>query len=329
MNFLIIGFGSVGSRHARNLKELGISTIIVEPNAKKHREAEEEGYSSFFNLREIGSDCNFEAVIVCSPPVFHVEQTIWALGKDKKVFLEKPMGLNLDECKSLLKYDYSKVFVGYTYRWNPQYLNLKENVENGSVGVPYYANFNIGMNLEDWHPWENYREFFMSSDKLGGGALLDESHFLELAIDLFGLPEAISSLQSKVSSLEIESDDYVFAQLRYKKLLVDIKLDLFKRPHESLIQVYGPAGSINCDFIEKMNSLTTSTEYANAKSNLHTFKYERNDVFKNMMNDFLAFVKSENEIARVPFSRGLEVMLVIDKIREASLDQNWITVGKQ
>jgi predicted dehydrogenase len=327
MNFLIIGFGSVGKRHAQNLRELGISCLIVEPNMKKHTEAINDGYVAFNDLNQIGSNYSFDAVLICSPPAFHIEQAAWALEKDKTVFLEKPVGLNLKESKKLLSYDHSKVFVGYTYHWNPQFLKLKSSIESDLVGKPYYASFNIGMNLEDWHPWENYRNFFMSSYKLGGGALLDESHFIELAIDLFGLPKKIFSTQTKISNLEIETDDYVFAQFQYHELIVDVKLDLFKRPHESHIQIHGSAGSINCDFIEKTNSLITSTTYANYRLHSETFVYERNEVFKNMMIDFSSFVSSQNKIAKVSFLRGLEVMFLIDKIRKGSMKKNWITVG--
>jgi|688.fasta_scaffold147709_2 predicted dehydrogenase len=328
MNFLIIGFGSVGSRHAQNLVEIGISCTVIEPNIYKLQNAIKEGFIGYKTLNEIDGNHNFDAVLVCSPPSFHIEQTIWALEKGKKVFLEKPIGLDLNECSRLLKYDQSKIFVGYTYRWNPQFQKLKETIGNNLIGKPYYANFIIGMNLEDWHPWENYNDFFMSSKELGGGALLDESHFLELIIELFGLPEKISGMQSKISSLEIEVDDYVSAQFYYEKLLVDVKLDIFKRPHESFIEVYGSVGSVSCDFVRKINILTTSKSYAISDSNLKRFKYERNEIFKNMMSDFITFVHSETETPRVSFSRGMEVMLIIDKIREASLKRNWVNIDK-
>jgi hypothetical protein len=85
----------------------------------------------------------------------------------------------------------------------------------------------------------------------------------------------------------------------------------------------------NCDFIRKTNGLTTSISYANTISNSYEFEYEKNDVFKNMMEDFLRFVYSESILPRVTIPRGLEVMLIIDKIKEASLKQNWVTVGDQ
>lgn len=323
MIFLIIGFGSVGSRHARNLSALGISCLVVEPNIDKLKKALAEGHVSYKSLNELDNNYDFDAVLVCSPPAFHIEQTIWALEKGKKVFLEKPIGLNLIESNRLLQYEHEKVFVGYTYRWNPQFLKMKEDIRKGLVGNPFYANFIIGMNLEDWHPWENYRDFFMSSSKLGGGALLDESHFLELAIELFGLPTRILSLQSKVSNLEIETDDYVFAHFEYEDLLADIKLDLFSRPHKSFIQVHGTKGTICCDFIEKTNLLTINDSYASAKNSLESFDYERQDLFMDMLQDFIKFIETENYVPRVPYLRGLDVMHLIEKIRKSSSRGVW------
>ena len=228
MNFLIIGFGSVGSRHAQNLSAMGISCVIVDPNVNKLENAVKKGFIVYKALNMIDRNYNFDAVLICSPPAFHIEQTIWALEKGKKVFLEKPIGLNVNESSHLLQYDQSKIFVGYTYRWNPQFLKLEKTIRNNLIGKPYYANFIIGMNLEDWHPRENYKDFFMSSNKLGGGALLDESHFLELIIELFGLPKKISGTYSKISSLDIDVDDYVSAQFYYENLIIDIKLDTYE-----------------------------------------------------------------------------------------------------
>ena len=37
------------------------------------------------------------------------------------------------------------------------------------------------MYLPHWHPWEDYRSFYMSSVDGGGGALLDISHEIDLA----------------------------------------------------------------------------------------------------------------------------------------------------
>ena len=324
MTFVVIGYGSIGRRHVNNLRALGIQSVVVEPNIMRQNEARKNSCEVFSSIESVQMRTEFRAVVICSPPKFHIEHLNWALANGKKVFLEKPIAMSLEECKSVRLEHHENIFVGYTYRWNEQFLQLKEIVEQGSIGKPFFARFTIGANLEDWHPWEDYRDFFMSKSFLGGGALLDESHFLELAIELFGIPDQVVGRQSKISNLEIDSDDYVFAQLRYQDLLVDIHLDLFSRPHKSMLEISGSLGSVICDLISKVNQLTISKSYANFETELYKFEYERNDVFSKMTQDFTIFVDSKDSNARVPFSRGLEVMSLIEKIRDKSKNNFWI-----
>jgi predicted dehydrogenase len=246
-----------------------------------------------------------------------------------KVFLEKPIGMNYNECALISKSFHNYIFVGYNYRWNPQFIELSDYLNKGTIGKPYFASFSIGMNLEDWHPWEKYNEFFMSDKLQGGGALLDESHFIELIIELFGIPSAIFGIQNKISSLNINSDDYVYAQLQYKNLVVDLNLDLFKRPHESIIKIYGENGSLVCDFINKTIHVTYYQKYAQTYSTIKKFEYDRNQIFIDMMKDFLTFVNSNASKPKVPFSRGLQVMNLIDKIRVSSKSQLWVNLNAE
>lgn len=318
MNFLILGYGSIGNRHARNLLSLDHQCIVVEPNVTRLELALSHGHTVYSNIEDIKIEFQLDGVFICSPPVFHVNQTIWALSHGFKVFLEKPVGTNMLECQEVLKYAHHNIFVGYNYRWNPQFIKLQNDLSLGLIGKPYYANFVIGMHLEDWHPWENYRDFFMSSANLGGGALLDESHFLELIIELFGLPNAIIGLQSKISDLDIDADDYVASHFKYKDLLLDLSLDLFRRPHESYIEVYGAKGNLRCDFISKTTTLTSNESYAKFKSSQEQFHYSREEIFFTMLKDFLNFIESTNTPPRVSFLRGYEVMSLIDQIRNSS-----------
>jgi len=328
MNFLIIGYGSVGKRHASNLSGLGVNCLIVDTKSSRLKEALEHGYSVYDSLDSLDSSETFEAVVICSPPVFHVEQTIWALDRNKKIFLEKPIGINFKECNTILSLDFEKIFVGYNYRWNPQFIKLQKHIDRGLIKNPFFATFTIGMHLEDWHPWENYRDFFMSNKSQGGGALLDESHFLELIIEIFGIPLSVMAKQLKISSLEIDTDDYVSAQFLFHNLLVEMRLDLFRRPHESFIQIYGEDSSITCNFLNKINTVTISKSYAEPGRIIKRFKYERNDVFVDMMKDFIEFVNFENVLPRVTFLRALEVMFLIEKIRESSQINHWLKVDK-
>ena len=49
----------------------------------------------------------------------------------------------------------------------------------------------------------------MARREMGGGALLDESHWIDLMLWLFGMPSRVSGRIEKISDLEIDSDDNV------------------------------------------------------------------------------------------------------------------------
>ena len=73
--------------------------------------------------------------------------------------------------------------------------------------------FTMSAHLADWHPWERYQDFFMSNAAMGGGALLDESHWLDLMLWFFGMPDRLFAKIEKLSDLEIETDDNVDMQI--------------------------------------------------------------------------------------------------------------------
>jgi predicted dehydrogenase len=57
----------------------------------------------------------------------------------------------------------------------------------------------MSAHLADWHPWERYQDFFMAQAALGGGALLDESHFLDLMLWSLAVFSAVSMASSDSS----------------------------------------------------------------------------------------------------------------------------------
>ncbi len=85
MRILIIGAGSIGKRHARNLRQLrpGVTVITVDPLAP----ADYRGYE--FALEQ----GRYDAAIIASPMTNHIEHML-ELGERRIHFLtEKPLAL--------------------------------------------------------------------------------------------------------------------------------------------------------------------------------------------------------------------------------------------
>jgi len=74
------------------------------------------------DVRELVNDPSVDAVFVCTPDDCHLEHATAALEAGKHVFLEKPVGITIEECDAILataKRSVSKLYVGHNMRFYP------------------------------------------------------------------------------------------------------------------------------------------------------------------------------------------------------------------
>jgi predicted dehydrogenase len=173
----------------------------------------------------------------------------------------------------------------------------------------------MASHLEDWHPWESLSEFFMSKASLGGGALLDESHWIDQMLWLFGEPREIAAQIERISDLPIDSDDHVEIQATYASgLRARIHLDLYTRPTKRSIAIYGDKGALKWSFesgilAEYSSGVPTWRE--------ESFAGQRNDMFEALAKDFLELCCGGlTPICTV--ADGLSVMRIVDTARESN-----------
>ena len=125
--------------------------------------------------------------------------------------MEKPISDRLEvvsDVISLAKQRGLVYMVGYTYRfWRPL-LAVKDLIAQGNDRTSLCADVIFSQHSPDWHPWEDYRDWFMSRRDEGGGALLDESHAIDLVRWLFGEVAEASCRTGNLSSLRMSADDY-------------------------------------------------------------------------------------------------------------------------
>ena len=322
-HILIIGSGSVGQRHARNLSALGCSLSCVDPRKDRLNEVSSETevqgiYSTFEEA--LNKAENLHGVVVASPPRFHIDQSIASLEKGLPVFLEKPVSPHLDEAlrlKECVNKTGIPLLLGYTWRWWEPLRYVRRLLESNEIGKLLYVQFVMSAHLEDWHPWEKVQEFFMSSLELGGGALLDESHWPDLMMWLLGMPDSIFATIDKISSLDIETDDNVDMLVRYSKgTSVSIHLDLYGRPHEKKIIFVGEKGTIR--WTADPNQVAVG-EKMEQRWKITNYDCERNDMFVAASVEFLEILNG-GTIQTCTIDDGVRIMKLIEAARESSAE---------
>ena len=319
-HILISGLGSVGCRHSRNFSKLGNIISGIDPNPERRKDSENNGIisQSYRSLLDVFSndESKIDGVIICSPTSLHPEQIKQCLNHGLPVLTEKPLGCNLSDVDNLCKnfnHMLPYLLVGYTWRYWPALKLLRELLTKEKVGKTLFARFFISAHLADWHPWENYKDFFMSSKDLGGGALLDESHWIDQMLWFFGNPNKICGFVGNSSDLDISSDDSVdFIAIYEDDLKVSVHLDIFGRPHEKTIQVIGSEGSI----LWNENDNEVKVIDHDGKHEIFKFNEERNFMFEEEAKEFIDILHG-NPVKTCNWEDGLRVMKIIEAVRSS------------
>jgi predicted dehydrogenase len=79
--------------------------------------------------------------------------------------------------------------VGYNLRWHPLLQEMRNVITKGAIGKPVSMHVEIGENIADWHPWEEYQYTYAAHHSGGGGATLCFSHDIDYLYWFFGYPK--------------------------------------------------------------------------------------------------------------------------------------------
>lgn len=328
---LVIGAGSVGRRHARNLAALGCAVRAADPRQDRLAELTAE-VSALGRVTAVDVDVDaalaaattVDAVVIASPTAMHPDQAALALAAGVPVLVEKPLAATLAAARTLAAADGAaeRLLLGYTWRWWPALGRVRELVQDGAIGRPLGLRCVLAAHLADWHPWERYQDFFMASRELGGGALLDESHWIDLALWLLGPVADVSADVARISDLDIETDDNVELVLRHVDgARANLHLDLHGRPHERSVTVVGTGGTLRWSDAPDEVALGRGDTWTR-----EPFGSERNDMFVAVARDLLALV--EGARPRCGIDEGLRVLEVVEAARISSAEGRRIAIGE-
>ena len=160
------------------------------------------------------------------PNTFHKPLTLAAFEAGAHVLCEKPMAMNAEEAREMLaasKAASKRLMINFSFRFTPQSLQLKKEVETGILGDIYYAR-------TEWlrrRGLPGFGGWFGQKALSGGGALIDIGvHRLDLALWLMGYPKptwvmastcnAIASKLAKKSGSKFDVEDFATAMIKFE-----------------------------------------------------------------------------------------------------------------
>lgn len=196
MRALVIGYGSIGERHARLLQNLNVETGVVSQRTVSFPTV----FSDIPRALELFKP---EYVVIANRTNEHADSLRMVLNNQwkGKVLIEKPVFQNR---MNNLDISRSDIFVGYNLRFHPILQKLKREIEGQLIiSVMAYT----GQYLPSWRPNRDYKLSYSSKKEQGGGVLRDLSHELDYLIWIFGEWTRLSAIGGKFSSLDINGED--------------------------------------------------------------------------------------------------------------------------
>jgi len=272
LKVIVVGLGSIGMRHARNLKELNVGEILgVDIDISRHKKFTKEIGSKVFDNLIDGLRNKPDLSIIASPNRFHIEQAQICANSNCHLFIEKPLGISQDGVEKLIKTVNKKnlfAHVGSNWKFHKSFQTMKELLDKGKIGQVTGAQVIAGQWLPDWHPWEDYRQGYSARKDLGGGIVFD-NHEFDYITWLLGPVEKMEGFSSQSGALEINTEDVACACLKMKSgALITVHIDYIQRKSERRYHISGAEGTIKWDIskdvVEIFNADEKSSQFIKA-----------------------------------------------------------------
>ncbi|HBG46156.1 MAG TPA: hypothetical protein DDW94_04110 [Deltaproteobacteria bacterium] len=298
---LVVGCGSIGRRHIKNLRSLGIRSFILCDTSEERLSKAASGIDNPVLTTKFSCAVAEmpEAAVVCTPSSLHLEMSMELAKNGVHLLIEKPLSHTLEGIKELEHLVEEKGIVAMMamcYRFHPVFTRIKELLSSDAIGKVYHVNYFGGHYLPDWHPNADYRVEYAARKKLGGGVVLTSIHGLDNIRWLLGEVEEAHAFVDKVSDLEMDVEDLATAVMRLRNgVYVNWQTDFLQRANQHRMVIAGSKGTIRANFIDGTVE-TFSADSGAWRSARLTF--ETNDMYVGEMKHFMDCV--DRRIAPCP-----------------------------
>lgn len=257
MKFLIVGLGSMGKRRVRNLTALRAGTILgFDPRADRRREAEEKYGITTFDDFDAAMAENPDALVISTPPDLHIRYGLLAARAGKHFFMEASVvDEGLAELIDLCRHRNLVAAPSCTMRFQPSVRLIKDLLAANRIGKVLAATHHCGQYLPDWHPWEDYRAYYVSRRETGACREIVPFELVWLTW-LLGPVRQVSAMKAKTSNLDADIDDVYQVLLEFEQgALGHLLVDVVARAPVRHLRLMGEEGVIKWDASAKLVKL--------------------------------------------------------------------------
>ena len=328
MKWLIVGLGSIGRRHLRNLLAMGQEDILL---FRTHQSTlPDDELARFLSDNApilIETDLHRalshkpDAAIIANPTSLHLEAAIPAAEAGCHLLIEKPVAAKFDKdvyaLQKAVEQAGVQTLIGFQFRFHPVLMKVKALLDAEAIGRPLTFRAHWGEYLPNWHPWEDYRFGYAAQKALGGGVVNTLSHPLDYVRWLFGDVQSLFAFTDQVSDLVLDVEDVAEITLKFDSGVVgSVHLDYLQQPPAHWLEINGSEGSLRWD-----NGTGIAKVFYVDGSHWDSVEpptgFERNDLFLAELEHFQAII-IENAPSRCSLADGIQSLALTTAVHESA-----------
>ncbi len=313
----------MGKRRIRNLQYLNQGIVIgFDPREDRCKEAFEKYGIKTFDDIAVALNEKPNAMVISTPPDLHMRYAKIAL--DNKIHFFTEASVVQDEMVEVIQMLKKSDKIGLpscTMRYHPIVNQIRELLVKNIIGQPLSFIYHSGQYLPDWHPWEDYRKFYVSKRETGACREIVPFELVWL-IDLFGKIKTVTGRKSKLSNLEADIDDMYNVLLEFDNgIEATMTVDVIARYPYRHMKILGETGVISADWSERI------VKYYTKENGWNEIKTDDGDIEKGYihgegtyieeMNHFLETI--QNKIKQpYTFEDDLNILKILESIEKSS-----------
>ena len=326
---IVIGLGSMGKRRIRLLKQIDAQITIygVDNNEERCKEvADEMNIKTYVNLKDAYASAKVVpiAAVISTAPLSHALLITECLNYGLHIFTE--LNLVTDRYEQNVKLANEKglnLFLSSTFLYRDEIKYIRRKVSEKGLKINY--TYHVGQYLPDWHPWENYKNFFVGDKRTNG---CREIFAIELPWiqKVFGKIVTVKIMKEKCSELSIDYPDTYHLLIEHSTGTIgSLQVDVVSRKAVRNLEIYGeniylqwngsPTGLFDYDFRSKELKQILLTEKIEHIDGYSSFVVE--NAYKNELQAFIDQIFN-NKASEYTFEEDKETLELIDEI-EASI----------
>lgn len=315
----------MGKRRIRNLFSLGYYDLIgFDPRLDRRKESEKKYHVQTFSSIHDALKQKPDAMIISTPPDLHSKYAKVAIKNKLHFFTE--VNLDSSEIREIIKCLKNSCLVGVpscTMLFHPIIFEMQKIVKKNIIGKIMFIDHHFGHYLPDWHPWEDYRTFYVSKKSTGGAREIVPFELVWLT-HLYPKIKSVSANVKKISNLDVNIDDIYQIIFELKnKILCNLTVDVITHPSIKETKLVGEEGTAIFNFGTGEIKIGKNEKWKTKKIKMGKIApgYKGNtgqeSLYEDEIDSFIGAIKRKKKYPHT-FKDELELLKILDLVEKSN-----------